>query len=764
MHFHRFRLPARLPAGPRDSSHVNRFAVTAAALWLAAVAVPAMADTYYVAPPPLGNPNNDGRSPTAPFATIQQGNEALETTGDTLVILAGTYKERVTFNVEGTVISGVENQTIIDGDDNTFPGGGMYDRLVGVTANDIEIRDLSITGSAGRGLQIVADHVLVDNVTATRNWGTGIEVHSSNFVTVQNSEVGENSWCNSPPEHDCEDPWGYSLGAIDSNDTLFRKNEVYRSSGEAIGDLRSNRTTIEDNVVWDSYAIAIYLDNSRFSTVQRNIVYSTDNQAYWRYTNPLRPSPGIVANNEQVVAEYGSNQLIVNNFVYNTGQGFGVWGGISGSSYNNSTIAHNTFVSTRTGATGSAYEGVELLSNGTRSGNTFRNNIVYQVAGTAASGTTAGFTFSNNNWWSGTVPSGFYNSGTDVLLDPDLVLGTGPVPSAEWLRIETASSPVIDAAQELTAIPRDFFQDERGDNPDIGADEFAATSPPGSGQNVLSNPGFETTSSWTNYPAENAQQDPGGHSGAYHLKLRSFGGYAEVYQQVGVTPGQIYQASVWASTWSMDGLSRGQMRLQWYQGATPVGSTVNVTATGSAYAQLQSGNITAPAGATHLRMTLRRSAALAGNYYFDDAAIASTSLLSNPGFETTSSWTNYPAENAQQDSGGHSGAYHLKLRSFGGYAEVYQQVGVTPGQIYQASVWASTWSTDGLSRGQMRLQWYQGATPVGSAINVTATGSAYAQLQSGNITAPAGATHLRMTLRRSAALAGNYYFDDAEIK
>jgi hypothetical protein len=165
-------------------------------------------------------------------------------------------------------------------------------------------------------------------------------------------------------------------------------------------------------------------------------------------------------------------------------------------------------------------------------------------------------------------------------------------------------------------------------------------------------------------------------------------------------------------------------------------------------------------------MTLRRSASLPGNYYFDDAVITTTNLLANPGFETTSSWTNYPADNAQQsNSAPHSGSYHLKLRDVGaGYVDVHQQVGVTPAQVYQASVWARAWSSDGLSRGQMSLQWYQGATPIGSAIDVTATVEAYTQLQSGNITAPAGATQLRMTLRRSASLPGNYYFDDAEIK
>ena len=781
MQSHRFRLLTRLPVGSRGlrkrQGIINRFAVAVASLWLAAVAAPAMATTYYVAPPPTGNDNNLGTSAAQPFEHIQFAiNEKLDP-GDTLIILAGTYKERVTINVPGTVVTGVEGQTIITGDNNTFPGGGKYDRLVGITVNDVEIRNLLITGSAGRGLQIGPDEsdVLVDNVDVSSSWDAGIHVLESIDVTVQNSELWDNNKFNDLPARSGR-PWGYALAIVSSAFTTFRNNEVHENHGEGIGSMLSNDVIIEDNVVWDNYAINVYVDNTKRATVQRNIVYATDNNYFFR--NDPVPTPGIVVNNEDFLGStnYTEDLLIVNNFVYNAGAGFSLYTGKqgssgipgSGSSFTNSTIAHNTFVSTRTGLSG--VDGVQIFniaSGGNRSGNVLKNNIVYLASGTVASGPTTGFSISHNNW-SGTVPSGFYDANTDVLLDPDLVLGTGEHPDRDWMRIENASSPVIDEAEELTAIPQDFFQEERGNAPDIGAHEFAETSPPppGSGQNLLSNPGFETTSSWTNYPAANAQQDPGGHSGSFELKLRDVGGYPEVYQQVSVTPGQIYQASVWASTWSPDGLSRGQMRLQWYQGATPVGSAINVTATGSAYAQLQSGNVTAPAGATHLRMTLRRSATLGGsNYFFDDAEITGTNLLSNPGFETTSSWTNYPAANAQQDPGGHSGSFELKLRDVGGYPEVYQQVSVTPGQIYQASVWASTWSPDGLSRGQMRLQWYQGATPVGSAINVTATGSAYAQLQSGNVTAPAGATHLRMTLRRSATLGGsNYFFDDAEIK
>jgi len=614
----RFRLSTPLRRG-------SRFAVAAASLWLAAFAPRAMAETYYVAP--TGNDNNAGTLESSPFEHIQWGNDRLQP-GDTLIILEGTYVERVTFDVEDTVITGAEGQTVIIHGQDTLPTGAYPDAkwtpLVRVHANNVELRNVTITWSRGRGLQIYqASGVLVDNVEASHNWNSGIHVSDSDDVTVQNCEVWQNARSNAGDDRGNEN-WPAALVAEDSRHTTFRKCNVHQNHGENIDDLRSQYSTIEDNISWDSYKIGIYLDNSQFATVQRNIVYSTDDETFWRYDNesPPRPTPGIVVNNEDYPTQwYGTGQLIVNNFVYNTGQAFGVWGGVSGNSYTGSTIAHNTFVSTRTG--GAAIVGVDLRNNGTRSGNAFKNNIVYLAAGQVAVGDTTGFSITHNNWFGSVVPDDFSDA-NDVLLDPLLDLQSGEHPSEEWLMLSSSASPVIDAGQELSGVPEDFFLELRGSNPDMGAHEFSEASPPPPPiSNLLANPGFEGTTSWTNYPAANAQQNNSSpHSGTYHLKLTDVGaGFVDVHQTVSVTPSQVYQASVWADAWSSDGLSRGQMRLQWYQGATPLGSPINVTATVDTYTQLLSGNITAPAGATHLRMTLRRSAALPGNYYFDDAEI-----------------------------------------------------------------------------------------------------------------------------------------------
>jgi hypothetical protein len=748
--------------------------IAAAAVAVAAVTGSAAATTYYVAPD--GDNTNNGT--TQPWRTIHYAaNNVNVLPGDTVYIRAGTYIEKVTFNRGGTptskiIFSGYPGETVIIDGNNTLPSDSAsgqnwsWSALVTVRVSDIELRDLSIRNSRGRGLYIGGEglgvhDVVVDNVKVSFTMQAGILADFTDGVTIEDCEVSEAARVNA--NHNASS-WPVALMMKDSSFGTISGCNVHENHGEGIGDFLSENTTIEDNISWDSYKINIYLDNSRHTILRRNIVYNTDNTFFWR--QGTQPSQGIVVNSEPLgdASTVSYNQLIVNNFVYNTGEAFGIWHSPNpDASYRDSTIAYNTFVSRRTGTSGNGY-GVRIVDV-PASGNVFRNNIVSQAAGTIATGPTSGYVFSHNNW-SAAPPLAFSNT-NDVVDDPELQLGTGQHPTPDWLRL-AGTSPAIDEALVMSGVPTDFFGTARGSSPDIGAHEVTAGGG-GGGSNLLANPGFETTSGWTNFPFAGAQQDATAHSGAFGLKIRVDSGYTDVYQQVSVTPGATYLASVWARTYSTDNASRGQMSLQWYQNGTPIGTATNVTDPNGNLTWVKlatASSITAPAGATHLRMTLRRATALPGNYFFDDAEVTPVNLLANPGFETTSGWTNFPFAGAQQDATAHSGAFGLKIRVDSGYTDVYQQVGVTPGVAYQPSVWAKTYSTDGLSRSQMSMQWYQNGTPIGTATNYTDNGTlTWTKLQPASpITAPAGATHLRMTLRRATALAGNYYFDDAEIK
>ena len=58
-----------------------------------------------------------------------------------------------------------------------------------------------------------------------------------------------------------------------------------------------------------------------------------------------------------------------------------------------------------------------------------------------------------------------------------MLLGSGEHPGSGWLKLSSSASPVIDQAEDLTGVPEDFFEIDRGSAPDIGAHEFAAEAP-----------------------------------------------------------------------------------------------------------------------------------------------------------------------------------------------------------------------------------------------------------------------------------------------
>src|SRR5262245_60900554 len=278
MQSHRFRLPTRLCACSSDSIRrpriVDGFAVVAASLWLGAVAAPAMAVTYYVSPSGSDAAGTPGTI-TQPFLIIAHGEAALTQAGDTLFIRAGSYQERVNFNVAGTVISGYQREVAIIDGQNTLPGGASpkYDWLVLVSGDDMVFKNLSIKNSAGRGLSIARSNatvngVLVDNVKVSETYDAGIHIQHALDVTIQNCDVTHAV----KSELVNDSPHAVALISADSDSTTIRNCNVHENYGENIGDLRSTNSTIEDNVSWDSAYIGIYLDNSQFSTVRRNIV------------------------------------------------------------------------------------------------------------------------------------------------------------------------------------------------------------------------------------------------------------------------------------------------------------------------------------------------------------------------------------------------------------------------------------------------------------------------------------------------------------
>jgi hypothetical protein len=178
---------------------------------------------------------------------------------------------------------------------------------------------------------------------------------------------------------------------------------------------------------------------------------------------------GIMLGDEQYNPA-SSDNTIINNLVKGCNRTFYWWQGVQGGGLVNVLVAYNTFSSSDSTTN-------FQISSGTHSNTRIENNIVEQTDSlpVAIVGTKTGLSFSNN-LWSKTPPSNASGTG-DVVGDPKLAktgqTGAGLL-APEWFRTLTGS-PARDKAKTISEVTEDFFQTSRGQSPDIGAHEYAAS-------------------------------------------------------------------------------------------------------------------------------------------------------------------------------------------------------------------------------------------------------------------------------------------------
>lgn len=458
--------------------------------------------TFHVAT--NGNDTAGNGSPGSPYLTIGKG-VSQASAGDTVYVRGGTYIEMVTLSKSGTsngpiVLAGYPGESaIIDGagalpaGDNTPPGKtgtpsagtALYKALLKVTGDYVEVRDLTVRASRGRGVLIQANQVLLHNLNVSSNWNGGINI-TGDHVTLEDSAIWENAQSNTPEQaaaRTYDAIWPGCLMAPDSTFTTIRRCRVYQNYGEGIIDLRAYNSVIEDNVCFNNWAVDIYLDCSHNATIRRNLAYYTSDLRYWR--NPDAPGPGIAINEEYYASvptnTPGTGWKIYNNFVYNAGVALNLWPGEWSAvgvtvPFDDALIAYNTLVNTRTGTYGNASAGMNIIYRPSTN-SVVRNNLVIQTAGKLTKGAPdAGVLISHNSFFgpASTLLAAYTNA--CVTADPLLQLGAGEVPDTNWLKI-ASSSPVRASGVALANVTTDFFGTARGAQPDIGAYQLTAALP-----------------------------------------------------------------------------------------------------------------------------------------------------------------------------------------------------------------------------------------------------------------------------------------------
>ena len=465
------------------------------------------AATYYVSN--TGADTNTG-SLASPWKTLVYAATKLAP-GDTLMIRAGIYKERVTFAKSGTssqpikIMSYTGETAVVDGNYEIPPAA--YSALLVFSGSYQQVDGLEVRNSFGQGIEISGANITLSHIVSHDNLDHGIIAWQSSDAIVQDSTIYNNAKSLEDGIHHFGRT-NYSTGlsaAVGADKTILRRNKIYNNWGEGLSTFNATNTIMEDNIVYDN-SKNVYLSDTAGMLVQRNLVYCTPGNK-WRLSS-IVTQHGINFQDEEQKPE-SDNVTVINNVVVGCVTNFKWYPFTSNSSMKNVLIANNVFVNA-TGTTSDAAFTIAAAKDIVHSNRRIINNIIEQDDSKTIGSFAApneGIIFSNNIW-SKAPPSNMM--GTNSLVTDPKLAKTGSITpgslTAEYFTL-TASSPAIDKGANLTEVNSDFFKATRpiGVAFDIGAHEYKA------GAITPTNPPSATlVPSVTTIPSPTTTPQPGG--------------------------------------------------------------------------------------------------------------------------------------------------------------------------------------------------------------------------------------------------------------
>jgi hypothetical protein len=446
--------------------------------------------TYYVSA--LGSDSNSGTL-SQPWKTIQKGVSGL-VAGDTLYVRGGTYAETITINVSGSSTAPIVISSY-PGENAIINSSGMNLASNSVMANIhgsyITFENFEVINPFGIGVHIASN----GNSNIVRN----LNIHNIYMAALtiwgRYNLVEQNRIWDAARVHyyhpDQNWPGALEIGDTDNAyyglDTTIRNNEIYQSFGEGILCQYTDNSLIEGNRVWDTWGPPIYQDSCSYITIRNNFVYFTSDTRFWSLISPTRPGIGIFLSDENIIAGHpvGRDQKIYNNIIVNCGLGISFSNhNTDGAALINVIIANNTIVNEDASYIAHGIHVGEPGGSGSNHNynSTIENNLVLIPYGSVGDvrGPTSGLTFTDN-LWRGTIDSSV--AGTGAINDDPLLVNptqtieldqiTYPLDAAGYA--PSSSSPAINKANPIPDVIYDYFGNNRGTSPDIGAIEFMGT-------------------------------------------------------------------------------------------------------------------------------------------------------------------------------------------------------------------------------------------------------------------------------------------------
>jgi hypothetical protein len=350
----------------------------------------AQATTFYVSNG--GSDSADGRTPETAWATIGKVNSYSFSTGDSLLFEEGDVWKGTQLRIKWSGTStkhAIVGAYYVDGgrvkvgfrssrptiDGNHKLPSDRFGALVLVSGDRVRVQDLAIVNSEGRGItfdRAAAGEAV--NLYLSDTFDSAIKFLNSPNGLVVNSYVTEAARV----YRETGGAWAAAVAAVGSTGMTLRGNKVFHVYGEGINvNHGSADATIEQNFVFGARAVGIYADASPRPTIRYNIVVGTADSTYWRSGGAV--GGGIVLNNENYHYKSGfsggtqtKNAKIYDNLVANTGEGIGIWGQYSSSSFDNTLIYNNTLVDNNIQ--------LDILKDVPMPGSQFINNILLSLS------------------------------------------------------------------------------------------------------------------------------------------------------------------------------------------------------------------------------------------------------------------------------------------------------------------------------------------------------------------------------------------------
>ena len=273
------------------------------------------------------------------YLTIQSAVNAAST-GDTIIVRDGLYKEHVIVNKQLTIKSerGYAN-CVVNGE-----GSDVF----ALYADGIRIEGFTITGGR-HGIFINSNNNSISNNNISSNNDDGIYIPSSNNNIISNNIISNN---------------GYGIFLWYSNNNCISDN-IISNNNNGTYLYHSNNNSISNNNLLNNYKpyhygiyAGIYLEYSNGTNILNNNISNNYNPPYYygiygiflRYSNKTRISNNDISDNEYGIFLWYSNKTnILNNNISNNGYGINGWGWDIPAGYSNensilyNNISNNAF-------------------------------------------------------------------------------------------------------------------------------------------------------------------------------------------------------------------------------------------------------------------------------------------------------------------------------------------------------------------------------------------------------------------------------------